>query len=548
MNIANKIDFENYPTITVLSQQDLEEKYREQHPWIPYVPSPLAQIKLFIEKEKPKHLMVDEVSLEESSPMQLIGFPPRMTSKWKQLVMLPNLIVGLPAFSFSEEVAMGYWFLLSIIWFLWGGFLVYFSTTFLVHLGGAVWVAIIIGGLMLWSWVGAYTDPLDLDKTRSLLISLPPLLSSSSSILWVALHSSPLTDHSVGLSLRGLRKEKLESWKSSLAPTFRTPTLKHNLRNSHEVASVRGLKDIFFSFSPESKALPTAPAPRPLPSLPASPVCKPLLIPLHSVSQLGEAIKSAYASLESPDALVVLLDDINQHEIVKSSLAQQTSPIVTYTKPTEGRDCGNFLRHPVGALITSSQLFSGMEAANVIWVKDPRKVGLHRSSRLRAIHKLCLIDTNSNYNWSTATTGLEADGTFAKCHRPWFGRLYRCKTCNAQPILCQHCAYVCHQTCEIDQAEFRSILHAFLQYNPYSCKSSRICKLNKPTRRLLHCALETIIATVIACGLASIFIPGLIVIGIGKIPTWRRRQWCNFFGETIPDEGRPLLGQDSLNS
>ena len=29
MNIANKIDFENYPTITVLSQQDLEVKYRE---------------------------------------------------------------------------------------------------------------------------------------------------------------------------------------------------------------------------------------------------------------------------------------------------------------------------------------------------------------------------------------------------------------------------------------------------------------------------------------------------------------------------------------
>ena len=94
MNIANKIDFENYPTITVLSQQDLEEKYREQHPWIPYVPSPLALIKFFIKKEKPNHLMVDEVPLEESSPMQLIGFPPRMTSKWKQLVMLPNLIVG----------------------------------------------------------------------------------------------------------------------------------------------------------------------------------------------------------------------------------------------------------------------------------------------------------------------------------------------------------------------------------------------------------------------------------------------------------------------
>ena len=70
MSIANKIDFANFPTITVLSQQDLEEKYREAHPWIHLLqrgkPSPLSLLKFYIEKEKPKHVMVDEVPLEIS--------------------------------------------------------------------------------------------------------------------------------------------------------------------------------------------------------------------------------------------------------------------------------------------------------------------------------------------------------------------------------------------------------------------------------------------------------------------------------------------------
>ena len=64
MSIANRIDFANNPNITVLSQQDLEEKYREEHPWWPSLPSPPSLIKFYTEKEKPDHLMVDEVPLE----------------------------------------------------------------------------------------------------------------------------------------------------------------------------------------------------------------------------------------------------------------------------------------------------------------------------------------------------------------------------------------------------------------------------------------------------------------------------------------------------
>ena len=53
MNIANHLDFAKYPSITVLSQQDLKEKYRQVNPWRPWVPSPLSLVKFYIEKEKP---------------------------------------------------------------------------------------------------------------------------------------------------------------------------------------------------------------------------------------------------------------------------------------------------------------------------------------------------------------------------------------------------------------------------------------------------------------------------------------------------------------
>ena len=65
MSIANRIDFAKYPNnITVLSQQDLEEKYRQMNPGRE-VPSPLSLVKFYIEKEKPRNLIVDELPLEK---------------------------------------------------------------------------------------------------------------------------------------------------------------------------------------------------------------------------------------------------------------------------------------------------------------------------------------------------------------------------------------------------------------------------------------------------------------------------------------------------
>ena len=87
------------------------------------------------------------------------------------------------------------------------------------------------------------------------------------------------------------------------------------------------------------------------------------------------------------------------------------------------------------------------------------------------------------------------DGTFAKCHKPWNGNLFWCKSCNSKPI-CHHCACIeCHQSCDKEIAVFRTFLHWILNYNPCSCKSSGCCQLNRPTKMLLWRALETIFAS-----------------------------------------------------
>ena len=346
------------------------------------------------------------------------------------------------------------------------------------------------------------TDDFDLDKTGCLLKSLPPLFPSSSSFLWLALHSSPLNDSSFNLS-----KKKFDKWKSSLAATFTLPTLKHNLRNSHEVASVRGIYASYTSkvlpTAPYSEVLPAAPAPRPLPTLPPTPACLPIILPLHPTSQLAEAVKHAYVmSLQSPATLVVLLDDINKLDVVKTSLAQLHLSVVTYTEKSESASCKTFLENPAGVLITTPTLFSGMEATNVIWVRSPYTASSERSSRLRAIEKLCIIDTRSNYKsrWTVAT-GLKADDTFAKCNKDWLGILDWWKSCYLLPILLWR-----------QVAVFRRFLHFILQYNPCSCKSPGGCQLKHPTRSLLSRAVSIIIANAIA----SVF--GLvlgIVIAIG---------------------------------
>ena len=112
MSIANKLDFAKYPNVTVLSQQDLEEKYRKEHPWRPWLPnpSPLSLVKFYIERENPHHLMVDEVPFEKST--------------WKQLLMLQNWIIAKLMTYFGVKGLIIYfaiWSLLSLPLLLYGG-------------------------------------------------------------------------------------------------------------------------------------------------------------------------------------------------------------------------------------------------------------------------------------------------------------------------------------------------------------------------------------------------------------------------------------------
>ena len=110
MSIANKLDFAKYhQNITILSQQDLEEQYRQVHPR-QKVPSPLSLVKFHIEMEKPQHLMVDEVPLERSTRRQLLTLLTCISSKlesyfglmgvilyfavWLLLCLLPLLLYG----------------------------------------------------------------------------------------------------------------------------------------------------------------------------------------------------------------------------------------------------------------------------------------------------------------------------------------------------------------------------------------------------------------------------------------------------------------------
>ena len=113
---------------------------------------------------------------------------------------------------------------------------------------------------------------------------------------------------------------------------------------------------------------------------------------------------------------------------------------------------------------------------------------LQRSNRLRAIHKLCIIDTVSNFDTVTDASGFKADGTFAKCHKIWKGRLFWCKSCNSNSILlCGHCAVVCHQSCDKEEAAFRTILHRILHYIPCSCRSLGYCQLTRPVGIIFYC-------------------------------------------------------------
>ena len=257
--------------------------------------------------------------------------------------------------------------------------------------------------------------PLDLDKTGSLLRSLPSLLPSFSSSLWLALHSRSFTDVEVGFFRRGRvsRQKELEKWRNGLQSFFSVPTLNHNLRNCNEVAETG-----FTGTDLISAAMPTlhAPPPRAPASLSSTSSFPPIYLPVYSTSQTMEALKYAYHKMERPTTLVLLLNDKDKFWKAKDNLTQEGVNVVTYNDPDDAQNCKTFLENQVGVLITTPDLFSGMEAANVIWVASGKASDLARSNKLRAIKKLCVIDKGNIILDPTIENGFKIDSKFATCH------------------------------------------------------------------------------------------------------------------------------------
>jgi len=109
--------------------------------------------------------------------------------------------------------------------------------------------------------------------------------------------------------------------------------------------------------------------------------------------------------------------------------------------------------------------------------------------------------------------------TFLAALPPCRHCFHRTAGCNLQPILlCRHCAAVCHQSCEREYAEFRSLLHLILQYNPCSCETSGSCKRKPPTRNSSWPAAVTIgaidIASIFNRVLISLRVPVFCIIAI----------------------------------
>ena len=154
----------------------------------------------------------------------------------------------------------------------------------------------------------------------------------------------------------------------------------------------------------------------------------------------------------------------------------------------------------------------------MIWVRGAKNE-MERSNRQRAVHKLCVIDTNANY-CRRARSNFEVDGTFGKCHLPWpanmqicfWCKFAKCLSCNSDKcprkpymVICSHCRVVCHDdwddkvckpqnlpplmpTCSnptyismgLDPwkiHKFKSVWHWFVPNNSCLCKTTGHCKL-----------------------------------------------------------------------
>ena len=504
MSLATKLQMSNYPTVTTLSVQDLETFYRKFHPWR-FTPSPLTLMKFYIEKKKPSNVLVDEAPLETSWGKFLMRILLQGVYNQSNQALLATLLlmsISLVAVVCQKPLEA---VLLSWAPFVLPGIAIFprlgssasegtcnvalrlFISVLALVLAFCSGLELMLTNwslrpffmllLCLWYLGGFKVCPFSLPQTASYLLSLPPLLPSSSSTLWLALHSVPLLDTMRGVD-KSVSVEEVEEFRKSLAQqddvaqTFLTPTLRHNLRNSHVVAKTQARPG--YDWGQHTKVLPTASPPKPRSCLPPAKEVVPLLLPLASKSDLTAAIAHAWESLGSPATLVTLLDNVNLLEAIKDGFTQKNLAVTTYFFTEDRTSCEAFLKNPSGVLVTNGRLFSGMEAATVIWVTGSNRE-MDRSNKLRAIERLCIIDTDVRDTADIAE--MKREKRFMKCQLPWLARVMWCKSCGGDPILCPHCATVCHQDCQKEWHVTKFLIRLVLPYNSCSCRASGKCQL-----------------------------------------------------------------------
>ena len=505
MSLATKQQMSKHPNITVLSQQDLEQKFREANPWRP-LPSPLSLVRLYIDKKKPSNVMVDEVPLETTWWRELVTFAMRTvlslgiqkSTAFALIFFIPVSLISLIPFNFSCPsflIWVLFWIIVLCLPWLHLGVNVPEQTVFLassicialfisfifylVSVVPSIWPFLILLVLLgVWLLSGILTSQrFNLSKTSTIILSLPDLLPPESN-LWMALHSAPLTDNIKGL-LKNVKREEVEEMRTTLGAKFVCPSLRHNLRNSYTVATT-GIK-IWSGMTYGSEALPCATPPPAPPFLTGGTKFKPLLIPLSSVNQLGDVIAHAYNRLDKPEAFVILLDKMSLKGSVEAGLKKIGLGVVTYSTPEEKGSCEAFLSNPTGALITNGILFSGMESSCIIWVTGDNSIMVN-SNKQRAIEKICVVNTDMKDS-ATEFYNMGIDNTFAKCQSPWLSRTYMCVSCPNKPVLCPSCSAACHPDCKslwvVASFLFQFILPSFCSYNPCSCASSGRCKLKR---------------------------------------------------------------------
>ena len=498
MAVATRLQMAQYPKFTTLSLHDLVNYY-SSHTRLPYLrpaPSPLTLLRFFLSKEKAGHVFIDEAPFETQWAFMrwpatvFLAYLPESTAVVFLLLSAALFTIIICLAVLATFLSHGY--LLLFILFFSPVLLCCISmrATSLTCLVAALCTANLLvitysptpfaacfGILIpLWPPVGFLLLPFSLSSTNSLLLSLSDLLPPST-ILWVALHSAPLTDTLMTFGM--ISSRALEDWRRSLTSTFTCPFLHFNLRNAPQVFKVLfvnlaswGVRQVV---SDRSKALSIAGPPPPSPSIPTSPPNSPLILPLSSPSKLRAAMAHLLTVLlPTPlvdHPVVVLMDDPAYHRQVEDALTQGNIPVATYLSPSHLDSCKTILSNPQGVFLTTGALYSGMEAITTVVVRERGLLReMKRSHQLRAIERIAFIDMNPNF---VSIRGAEADGRFTSCHLGWGATVNRCTTCPSNPLLCPHCMLVCHEDCETEVVMGK----AFIPLTSCSCHSSNKCKL-----------------------------------------------------------------------